>query len=442
MRCRLILLVLLLSSTLLFGQEETVKTGWNFGALPTVSFDADLGFQYGGLVNLYEYGDGSRYPAYNHSLYLEISRFTKGSAYNRFFYDSDRLINGLQTTADISYLTDKAYDFFGFNGYEAVYNSQWTEDDQIDYKTRMFYKYGRKLFRFKLDVQGQISSQQLRWLAGMNLLNFKVSKVNIDKLNKGKDEEDRLPSHEEEPGLYEKYMEWGLISADESNGGFVPSFKAGLVFDSRDNQPNPMKGIWTEAVLLGSPEFLGGESSFSRFSVIHRQYFTLIPKDLSLVYRLTYQTMLGGTVPFYYKSQVITSRLTGANSEGLGGAKSLRGVKRNRVVGDGIIYGNLEARWKVTRFRWINNNFYIGLNGFLDLGRVTKKVDLDLEQVPLDDETFAQYFNPGAEKVHMTYGAGLRVVMNQNFIVAVDYGIATDSQDGDSGLYIGLNYLF
>jgi hypothetical protein len=32
--------------------------------------------------------------------------------------------------------------------------------------------------------------------------------------------------------------------------------------------------------------------------------------------------------------------------------------------------------------------------------------------------------------------------MNQNFIIAVDYGIAADERDGDSGLYIGLNYLF
>jgi len=32
--------------------------------------------------------------------------------------------------------------------------------------------------------------------------------------------------------------------------------------------------------------------------------------------------------------------------------------------------------------------------------------------------------------------------MNYNFVMAIDYGIATKSQDGDSGIYIGLNYLF
>ena len=40
-----------------------VKTGWTFGALPSVAFDADLGFQGGALANIYYYGDGSQYPS-------------------------------------------------------------------------------------------------------------------------------------------------------------------------------------------------------------------------------------------------------------------------------------------------------------------------------------------------------------------------------------------
>jgi hypothetical protein len=33
-------------------QEKKVKTGWRFGgALPAVSFDSNLGFQYGALVD-------------------------------------------------------------------------------------------------------------------------------------------------------------------------------------------------------------------------------------------------------------------------------------------------------------------------------------------------------------------------------------------------------
>jgi hypothetical protein len=421
-------------------QEEVAKTGWNFGALPTVTFDTDLGFQYGALVNFYHYGDGTRYPNYNHSLYFEVSRFTKGSGINRFYYDSDRLIPGLQTSLDISYLSDQAYDFYGFNGFDAVVHPSWIDDSQPDdiYKTRMFYKYDRKMFRFKVDLQGKFSGEKLRWAAGVNLLNFNIGSVDLEKLNKGKEGDDLLPDVD---GLYEKYQDWGIISAEEADGGFVPELKAGLVYDTRDNRPNPMKGIWTEAVLVGAPEFLGAETGFAKLSFTHRQYFTLIPNDLSLAYRLAYQTTIAGHVPFYYQTQIIVSELKSYAIEGLGGAKSLRGIRRNRIVGDGFFYGNVEARWKFARFQFINNNFYLGLNGFMDFGQVTKKIEYNTDFLSAAGDAH-QNFENDAEKMHFSYGAGLRIVMNQNFVIAVDYGLAADERDGDSGLYIGLNYLF
>ena len=443
MKKTVVLFFLFFVGLVVFAQEnkqnkEVTKEGWNFGALPTITFDTDLGFQYGALVNLFNYGDGSRYPKYNHSLYFEVSRYTKGSGINRFYYDSDELIKGLRTSVDLSYLSDQAYDFFGFNGYDAVVNYDWIDDtDPNNYLTRMFYKYDRKMFRFKVDLQGKITGENLKWIGGFNLMNFKTGLVDIDKLNKG-NKDNPLPTHEQQPGLFEKYQDWGIINPEEANGGFVPTLKAGLVYDSRDNRPNPMKGIWTEAVIEGAPEFLGAESSFTKFSVTHRQYFTIIKDDLSFVYRLNYQTSLGGHTPFYYQTQVLVSELKGASAEGLGGGTSLRGVKRNRVMGDGYFLGNIEARWKVVRFRMINNNFYLGLNGFMDFGRVTKKIELNsnLSVLPSD------YFNVGDEELHISYGAGLRIAMNQNFVIKCDYGMAADERDGKSGIYIGLNYIF
>ena len=64
-------------ATSLMAQET--KTGWNFGALPAVTYSTDQGFQYGALVNLFDYGDGSIYPDYYHRIYVEASTFTKGS---------------------------------------------------------------------------------------------------------------------------------------------------------------------------------------------------------------------------------------------------------------------------------------------------------------------------------------------------------------------------
>ena len=115
-------------------KSDSIKTGWNFGALPAISFDTDLGFQYGALVNFYDYGDGKRFPSYNHSLYFEVSRFTKGSGVYRFYYYSDQLIKNFDVFCDLSYLPDQANDFYGFNGYDAVLKKSWEETNSSEYK--------------------------------------------------------------------------------------------------------------------------------------------------------------------------------------------------------------------------------------------------------------------------------------------------------------------
>ena len=446
----LLILCLLLLGTiqLSFGQnikEKSdsikIKTGWNFGAIPTITFDTDQGFQYGAAVNFYNYGDGSKFPKYNHSLYFEISHFTKGSGIYRFYYDSESLIPGMQVTTDLSYLPDQAYDFYGYNGFESVLNKNWENQNSPDYKTRMFYKYQQNLFRFKIDLQGKFQESHLGWIAGVNLLNYNSSSVDINKLNRGLSAADKLPPVDQQPGLYEKYIQWGLIPASEAKGGFIPEIKGGIVYDTRDNKPNPMRGVWTEVVIASAPGFLGAKSGFTKLSVSHRHYFTLIKDDLSFVYRVNWQQTINGHVPYFYEPQIISSVMTGASSTGLGGAKSLRGVRRNRIVGDGYILGNLELRYKFYKFRMIRQNFYLAANTFADFGQVTKKIDTSKLELP-STVVASDYFNKGGDHLHSSYGAGLRLVMNYNFVIALDYGIATNKQDGDSGIYIGLNYLF
>ena len=58
------------------------------------------------------------------------------------------------------------------------------------------------------------------------------------------------------------------------------------------------------------------------------------------------------------------------------------------------------------------------------------------------NEPIEDYFNFGAEKMHTSTGVGLRLAMNYNFIIAIDYGIALNKQDGNPGLYMGMNYIF
>lgn len=427
-------------------QEKKEKTGWNFGgALPAVTYDSDLGFQYGALAEFFNYGDGSKYPDYIDHTYTEISRYTKGSGIYRFMFESNHLIPGVQWISDLSYLPSQAQPFYGFNGYESVYNKDWMDINSASYRSRMFYRFQKNQFRFKNDFQGNLSGDHVKWSAGFAFQDFILSSVNIDKLNKGKKE--KLPSIDSVPGLFERYQALGIIPADEAKGGWINTLKVGITWDSRDNKPNPMKGIWTEIGIEAAPKFMGNNWGFSKLYFIYRQYFTLIEKDLSFVYRLGYQATISGHTPFFDQTEVITSRLTGATSEGLGGSKTLRGILLDRVVGDAFFMGNIELRWKPVYFKLFKQDCYLGLNGFYDFGMVTKDLKLpdnlqNTFSALYPTEKYSDYFKSGPDKLHMSTGISVMIAVNQAFVVAIDCGKALNVQDGNIGFSIGLNYLF
>lgn len=422
-------------------KEEKVKTGFNLGGVPVVAYDTDVGFKYGALVNLYWYGDGSRYPQYDHSVYVEWSRTTKGNGINQLTYESDKLIPGIRSLFEVSYLTEKSLDFLGFNGYQAVYDSEYEESyDSDDLANRLFYRHSRKLLRIKADFQGEIIGQKLRWLGGIAYYGSTIDSVDVADLNEGKDD-DLLSTN----SLYGSYVDWGLIKEDQAKGGNHTILKGGLVYDTRDNEPNPFTGVWSEMQLHYAPSFLSNTNySYGRIILTHRQYFTLIPEWMNFAYRLSYQGKLGGEMPFYMMPFMFQSapKLT---RDGVGGSKTVRGVKRNRIVGDGFAFGNLELRGKILRTTLFKQNFYVALSAFVDAGMVTQKYDFDYSGMPdvLPADLPDQILDLDAKEVpHMGFGGGLHLALNQNFILTVDYGIAAKKADGDSGMYINLNYLF
>jgi hypothetical protein len=422
-------------------EVEKVKTGWTLGLLPAVAYDSDLGFKYGGLVNFYNFGDGTTYPNYLHSIYLEVNRTTKGSGANQLFFDSEHLFKKrkIRVTSDLSYLTEQALNFYGFNGAEAYYNQSWEDDASDDYISRMFYRMDRRMLRFTTDFQGYIYKDQLRWLVGVAHFTNKIGTVDIDRLNKGKSEDKQLPEAEL---LYDKYVDWGIIPEKEADGGVNNYLKAGLVYDTRDIEANPNKGMWTEALILAAPEFLlNKENAFGKLVFIHRQYFTLVPQRLTFAYRLGYQGTIWGDAPFYMQSYLFSSYSPSIISEGLGGAKSIRGIQRNRIVGDGFTYGNFELRYKFLRTTFLKQNFYLAVNPFVDAGMVIDPIQVDRTLLPATENP-DDYFRQDCDCLHTTYGIGLHAALNENFVLSINYGRTKFKQDGKSGLYIGTNWLF
>ena len=468
-----------------------IKTGWNFGALPSVAFDADLGFQGGALANIYYYGDGSQYPEYIHSIYAEAAYTTKNYGIFRVNYDSKYLIPNHRLTLDATYQPDAMCDFYGYNGYQSIYDQdfhKWKKDkskmgNPDKYQSRAFYKYKRDLFRFAADMEGTIW-KNIKWNAGLGVLGYMIDECDIDMLN-GKNKfdpntplADQKAMNDNIEGLYEKYVKWGLIDQAEAHGGWHPYLRAGLTYDSRDQRTCPTRGIYADAFFtytaaFGEQATVDHNYNHLQFNFNFRHYVPVYRDRVTFAYRIGTQNNIAGQSPFYMNTYLNTLFIQRVMYEGLGGANSLRGIMRNRILANGFAHANIELRTKVAKFDIGNQHFYIGLAPFFDLGVITQPYELDeaaikegyLKDVaeallpshdpnrPVPPLQLGEYFALDEEghidqsKVympHMAAGVGLKVAMNENFVLSVDWAMALDKQDNAkwANFYIKMGYLF
>lgn len=425
---------------------KSVKTGAKPGFLPSVAFNSDLGFQYGALAEINFYGDGSDFPQYRHLLYAEAAYTTKRSGLFRVFYDSKYLLpNKVRLTVDLTYIPEKLSDFYGFNGAKSIYNAPWTDKEDAAYVSRAFYKMDKNFFRATADFQGPLA-RNLYWAAGAGWFHYTAAPVDLPFLNKGKKEDKALP---EVPGLYDLYKDWGLLRSHEAEGGSHPFVRAGLTFDSRNRPNNPSRGLWADAFFTYYAAF-GQQKDYSHlnFNASLRHYLPIWGERGILAYRLGYQSELAGETPFYMKNHFSTLFTKRANYELLGGANSLRGVIRNRIAADGYVYANIEFRLRLFDFHIGKQDFYVGINPLFDAGRVTREHELPVDKATLQSRVtasgykYADFFSEEPGRWHAGAGAGLKIAMNENFILSVDYAKALAKQDGNSGLYIQIGYMF
>ena len=453
-------------------EEKEMKKGWSFGVLPTATYSVDNGFQAGLFGDVYYYGDGSTYPDPVHKISWEGSYFTHSHRMRLYLaYDSKYLIPKMRVNASVTYVTDPLYSFWGFNGPAAMQNYDiWSNRDM----SRMipasledptptnvnYYGMSRDMLRILANVQGQIVPH-LNWAAGVNFWHWKVGAMRDNGVKDG----DEKRYYNTGLTLFERYKTLGIIHEDEAKGGNALELNAGLVFDTRDMEAAPNKGIWAEAYLNGNVL----EHQYLKACVYFRNYISIpipIPAGNPVfAYRLAWQQTLVGETPLYMIQNVPLLVQRNMISEGFGSTNTIRGIRENRILTEGFAWANTELRIKLVKFKLFNQYFYIAVNPFFDAGIITKPYreaelaeatkltegklyDPTIAAVPgvkLDDDP-----NPtliyDASKIHdviMSAGAGLKIAMNQNFIISAEFAKCL-YKPLDAGLWIGIgiNYQF
>ena len=410
---------------------EIIKSGWNFGPLPVVGFDSDLGFQYGVCCDIFNYGDGTYYPEYKFKLNVEASTYTKGSSILRCYGDFKNVIPDGKLFFDVTYQSAGKFGFYGFNGFASPYSDTRVvpmSGAEIAEDAKSGFNYmNRNQFRALASIQKKISGD-LKWAAGLAYYNIRTEALDRDKFD----------TYAGQQTLYELYRQHNLIRENEAEGGNVLQLRAGIIYDSRDHDSDPTRGFNIEATLTGSPDIDGKGYGNMGFTFLGSQYVPVVSEKLTFAYRLGVQAKICGEIPYYFINNVNTMFFRRLYTEGLGGNTSVRGLNRNGVIGDGTAWLNLEFRWRVFDFQLIKQNWGIALNPFFDAGQVIQSYRLE-EQKKCGEPIYSDK----SESPHCTAGLGVKLVMNHNMVISVEAAKPFNTNDG-SRLWtnIGFNYLF
>ncbi len=414
-------------------ERPVSRSDYSFGFIPALAFDADQGVKYGGVINLFDHGTKKTPPEYEQHLFIRLTNSTGGSLNALFLLESESLFRYARFLGEITYIRDNYLKFFGFNGRNAIFHEAFTREGDELFIQRSYYAHERNLFRLRLDYQHYIRNKHFRLLTGIQHNIFGVNPIELQT----NQSDNNLENNPDEVGtLFHKYLQWKIIPEGEQNGGHVSLFSAGLIYDTRNDHCYCTDGIWIDGYVALSPG-LGESRSFSKLILTYRQHRSFLNENLVLSLRVSSQQKLHGVIPFYMLPIYFDSRLS---QDGLGGAFTLRGAMRNRIVSDGFVLGNIEAKFSLMDFYLLGQYFSSKMAFFFDMAFVTQPYHVDLSSVPSNFRS--QYFQDIRQSTHHTFGPGLYIVFNRNNAITINYGFATDPQDGHGGFYIGSSLLF
>ena len=407
---------------------ETDKEGLSFGAFPILGYDALNGWQFGLRTAGYDFGHKGEYPNPRQTLYAEASWTLKGSQYYVLSYDNRFLIPTVRFTFTARFTDEKAGDFYGFGGYESWYDASLPD---------AYYRIGRKVPYGKLDFTGRIA-KNFYWKFGYHFRYFILNEYEHSSLS-------AVPYGKT---LFSWYKSMGFIEGDEFKGGMTSAWRAGLSYDSRDAENDPVRGVWADAFMEWAPKWMGTNKPYGRYYAVLRQYIPLSGDRLVFAYRANVQGFIGK--PAFYVLPYESVLGPGWDQDGFGGYYTVRGVMRNRIQGQSLCYFNTEFRWKFLTTSVLGQDLTFVANAFFDGGRVLKNyTDVSADpatwKIPVAEGKFPEQLTKGGkEGFHLSGGAGLRVVLNRNFVVSLDYGHAFNLQDNKplGTLYFNTGFLF
>ena len=217
--------------------------------------------------------------------------------------------------------------------------------------------------------------------------------------------------------LLERDAQQGLVSG--LAGGRVSILQQALLYDTRDFEPDPTKGIYFEVGNELSAPAIGSEFTFDKL-FIQAKVFRRLPigPRTVLAGRVGVGNIFGGNAPFFeFQDQWSPDGSVNA----LGGARSLRGYRANRFLSRSLWFANAELRTRLGERKIKGQRFALGVAPFVDVGTVRDRwQDLDFS------------------RLRWSQGIGARLAWNQSTIISFDVGRSRE----DRLMYLGIGQAF
>ncbi|BDA80070.1 peptide-binding protein [Leptospira kobayashii] len=448
------------------------KEGGYITGLPLLNSDPNNGIGYGVRVFYYYNGERSRplfeYTPYKYRVFVQYFTTTKSNQYQDLSFDAPYIFDTKwRVRSDLIYEKNPNLLYFGM-GTETLKPLSYLERNdpsgrQIrnagfsDYSDSLMYRRpggsgeqyntvtDNKYNRYELENPNWTFSGEYSFFGGTvrTIAGARISRQ-IIRTYDGKWQDAKFGGYDQLAGLPLNILapneeistpEGTTKVTEENKAGNIIGFKGGnvntgriaIVYDTRDFEPDPNRGVFLEATHERSLRAIGSDFQFNKNYVSARGFVSPVEWFTKKPHVLLEKLVLGakgamvqtnGDAPFYEMRNMWGTEVT---QSGLGGRTTLRGYKQDRFIGQTMAYANFEVRWKFASIDVAKQHFDFQLVPFYDVGRVwdaTEKVNL--------------------KGYKHSRGLGFRIPWNQATVIIIDHAWSSE----DSQTFVNFNHIF
>ncbi len=414
-------------------EKDPHRLEW--GVLPAVNYDSDLGFGFGAVGTVVRFHPGINPFRWrlNLQLYATVKRKPAGGAqfpFHEDFIELDvpgLLHNKLRINAALRFLKFSTTGYYGL-GNAAVAEKPWTEIDEEEdpdaYRAaRRYHQYDRTYPNAELITRFNVWDRSIpAHKRRLEVFTGAAFSYNLISLYEGSELQQDVATRATDSPDGREYQR--LLAGTENHALLV--LKGGLLWDTRDHEFMPTRGTFSEISMRLSPGVSGGlvyggvTANTRWFAPLYRDYLVFATRIVG--------DMIFGTAPVYE-----LARYDGLiPRDAPGGGWAVRGVPRQRYHGKIKVLGNFELRSMFYRFRIKEQRFGLGAVINADVGRVW----LDYRKVELDGMDSDGNFG----KFAVGLGGGLRVSWGETFVVRIEPAYSVTEKN--FGFYINVGHLF